>query len=126
MLKLDICNEYLLYKGIVLLNVTIRIVNKDDITYLKYAKKKVYAFVLYFKVFKISHGTLFKDFCNRLINLTLKNNGTFYLPYSLFFNKKQLLSAYPNFNTFIKHKKKFDKNEIFFSKFYDYCCQLLN
>jgi len=121
-----ICSEYLLYKGIILLNVTIRIVNKDNITYLKYAKKKVYAFVLYFKVFKIIHGTLFKDFCNRLINLTLKNNGTFYLPYSLFFNKTQLLKAYPNFNTFIKHKKKFDKNEIFFSNFYKYCYDILN
>ena len=108
-----------------MLNVTIRIINKDNNTYLKYAPTKRYSFVLYFKILKLVHNTTFKTLCNKFIDLVIKYKGTFYLPYSTFYNKKQLLKSYPMIKTFIKYKKHYDKNELFNNKFYQYCLNLI-
>lgn len=120
-----LCEKHLLLKGITLLNVTIRIINKDTNTYLKYAPTKRYSFVLYFKILKVVHTTTFKSLCNKFIDLVLKYKGTFYLPYSTFYTKEQLLKSYPMIKSFIKYKKHYDKNELFNNKFYQYCLNIM-
>ncbi|MBP9732249.1 MAG: FAD-binding oxidoreductase [Candidatus Magasanikbacteria bacterium] len=103
-----------------LLNVTIRIVHQDTITALPYAKEDMYAFVLYFnqKLTK-QESAIVEQTTNDLINLATELKGTFYLPYQLYYSKKQLEKAYPEINTFFAAKKKYDPTTLFSNTFYE-------
>jgi hypothetical protein len=90
-----------------LLNITIRFIKKDNITFLKYAKKDCYAFVFYYRISKDREGD--KELNNIHMDLTdeaIKLGGSFYLPYRHHYDKYQLLSCYPEFEDFIKMKIK--------------------
>jgi len=103
-----------------LLNFTIRYVSKDDTSMLSYAKTDMVALVALF-----NHGKQKQEVENaqksirKMIDITLKHNGTFYLPYYPYATKKQLLEAYPNFDEFVKEKEKYDPNEYITSLFYE-------
>lgn len=102
-----------------LLNVTIRIVEKDDVSYLAYAKEDMFAFVLYFnqKLNSEDSAKLSKA-TNELIDLAMKLDGSFYLPYQLTYSKDQLQGVYPQIDSFFEFKNKYDPNEVFVNKFY--------
>lgn len=105
--------------GVYLMNITIRPVNKDSITFLKYAKTDSYAFVMYFRVYKDSVSLhSFDKLCSLLIDITLQFNGTFYLPYRINYTKSQLLQSYPELPQFITMKQKYD-NGTFNNIWYD-------
>ncbi|MGG1679504.1 FAD-binding protein [Neobacillus sp. NRS-1170] len=103
-----------------LLNFTIRYVSKDDSSRLSYAKTDMIALVALF-----NHGKQKQDVekaqqsIQGMIDITLRHNGTFYLPYYPYASKKQLLEAYPNFDEFVKEKEKYDPNENITSLFYE-------
>ena len=107
-----------------LLNVTIREVQKDQDTLLAYARKDVFAFVLFF-----SQGIKKEDeknmqvFTQDIINDVLKLGGNFYLPYRLHYTLDQFRQGYPMFRDFIELKKKYDPDEMFSSQFWDYMKQ---
>jgi FAD/FMN-containing dehydrogenase len=46
-------------------------------------------------------------------------DGTYYLPYQLFYSKKQLRKAYPRVDEFFATKKTYDPDELFTNKFYE-------
>ena len=103
-----------------LLNVTLRIVTKDTITALPYAKDQRIAFVLYFNQRlneedsrKLEQATV------ALIDLTIDNGGTFYLPYQLHYSPEQLRGAYPEVDEFFALKRRFDPIELFSNAFYE-------
>lgn len=103
-----------------LLNVTLRIVTKDTISALPYAKDDRIAFVLYFNQkldtedsVKLQRATL------ALIDLAAKHGGTYYLPYQLYYSKEQLKTAYPEIDRFFATKKKYDPNTVFTNAFYE-------
>lgn len=74
--------------GANLINVTIRIVHKDDITTLNYAKQDMFAYVLYFnQKFNERDGEILQKTTTDLIDLALGLDGTYYLPYQLFTRK---------------------------------------
>ncbi len=106
--------------GANLLNVTIRIVHKDTVTALPYAKQNMFAFVLYFnqKFNERESGTLRKTTTD-LIDLALRLNGTYYLPYQLYYSREQLHSAYPEIDAFFAAKKIYDPIELFTNNFYE-------
>ncbi|MDN3017138.1 FAD-binding oxidoreductase [Paenibacillus sp. BSR1-1] len=112
--------EFLKKDDINLLNFTIRYVSKDDSSRLSYAKTDMIALVALF-----NHGKQKQDMekaqqaIQEMIDITLRHNGTFYLPYYPYASKKQLLEAYPNFNEFVKEKEKYDPNENITSLFYE-------
>lgn len=106
--------------GANLINVTIRIVHKDDITTLNYAKQDMFAYVLYFNQrFNEREGQILQKTTTDLIDLALGLDGTYYLPYQLFYSKEQLRRAYPRVDQFISAKKKYDPEELFSNKFYE-------
>lgn len=106
--------------GANLINVTIRIVHKDDITTLNYATKDMFAYVLYFnQKFNEREGQILQKTTTDLIDLALGLNGTYYLPYQLFYSKEQLRKAYPRVDEFFDAKRQFDPGEIFSNKFYE-------
>ncbi|WP_160725639.1 FAD-binding protein [Bacillus sp. USDA818B3_A] len=113
-------HEFLKRDDINLLNFTIRYVSKDDSSLLTYAKTDMIAIVALF-----NHGKQTKEVeraqrsIQKMIDITLKHNGTFYLPYYPYATKKQLLEAYPTFEEFVREKKKYDPNEDMTSLFYE-------
>lgn len=106
--------------GANLINVTIRIVHKDDITTLNYAKQDMFAYVLYFNQrFNEREGQILRKTTTDLIDLALGLDGTYYLPYQLFYSKVQLRRAYPKIDEFFAAKKAQDPDEVFVNKFYE-------
>ena len=106
--------------GANLINVTIRIVHKDDITTLNYAKQDMFAYVLYFnQKFNEGEGQILQKTTTDLIDLALGLDGTYYLPYQLFYSKDQLRQAYPRIDEFFLAKKTYDPEELFVNKFYE-------
>jgi FAD/FMN-containing dehydrogenase len=103
-----------------LLNVTIRIVHKDTITALPYAKEDRFAFVLYFnqKLNEKDSKVLQKTTVD-LIDVAENLGGTYYLPYQLYYSQEQLHRAYPEVDSFFATKKKYDPAELFVNTWYE-------
>jgi FAD/FMN-containing dehydrogenase len=103
-----------------LLNVTIRSVQKDTVTALPYAKQDMFAFVLYFnQKLNDEQSQILQKTTVDLVDLATNLNGTFYLPYQLYYSPEQLRRAYPEIDTVFAVKKKYDPEMIFSSKFYE-------
>ncbi|MBI1870444.1 MAG: FAD-binding oxidoreductase [Chlamydiae bacterium] len=106
--------------GANLLNVTIRIVSKDHITSLPYAKENMFAFVLCFnQKFNEKESRILEKTTRELIDLAIHLDGTFYLPYQLYYSKEQLRKAYPEIDAFFEIKKHYDSIGLFSNKFYE-------
>lgn len=110
-----------------LLNVTIRGVRKDTIAALPYATQNMFAFVLYFNQKLTDHDSrVLQKTTSDLINLATSLNGTFYLPYQLYYSSEQLRKAYPEIGAFFAAKKEYDPSELFDNTLYEkYAKQLL-
>ncbi|UEQ78392.1 FAD-binding oxidoreductase [Chryseobacterium arthrosphaerae] len=107
--------------GMDLLNITIRAVNKDEDSYMNYARENFFGFVFLFNQKKTaSQEEAMKILTNNLVDITLKNEGTFYLPYRLHIGKEKMRKVYPQAESFFELKKKYDPLEIFDNKFYQH------
>ena len=103
-----------------LLNVTIRTVHKDTISALPYAKQNMFGFVLYFNVkFNNKDNEILKKTTSDLIDVAQKADGTYYLPYQLFYSRGQLQKSYPEIDEFFATKKKYDPVGVFTNKFHE-------
>lgn len=103
-----------------LLNVTIRVVQKDGVTALPYAKQDMFAFVLYFNQrLNDKECRILRKTTVDLIDLAISLRGTFYLPYQLYYSSEQLRQAYPEIDAFFLAKQRFDPERLFSSKFYE-------
>jgi len=60
-----------------------------------------------------------KQWTRRLVDLSLKNEGTYYLTYQGFPTLKQFELAYPQWEKFMDVKCKYDPFEVFSNKFYE-------
>ena len=101
-----------------LLNISIRIVHKEDI-FLNYAPTPRVAVVLYFnRKRNDSDEKRITTFTQGLINDALKLKGTFFLPYQLYYTKNQLKRSYPMVDKFFALKKKYDPNLLLMNEFY--------
>ncbi|MBX7149566.1 FAD-binding oxidoreductase [bacterium] len=106
--------------GANLLNVTIRVVSKDTITALPYAKENMFAFVLYFnQKFNEADSQILRKTTTDLIDMATDIGGTYYLPYQLYYSKEQLAKAYPEIDEFFEAKRKFDPLGVFSNGFWE-------
>lgn len=102
-----------------LLNVTVRQINEDPDTFLRYADKDMIAFVMLFVQDKTpSAEEQMKALTRDLIDDALANGGRYYLPYRLHATKEQFNKAYPQAKTFFKWKRLFDPEQLFQNYFY--------
>jgi FAD/FMN-containing dehydrogenase len=53
------------------------------------------------------------------VDLASRLNGTYYLPYQLYYSSQQLRQAYPEIDAFFAAKKQYDPDGLFTSKFYE-------
>lgn len=102
-----------------LLDATVRYVESNDDAFLNYASQRMLAVVLYVNVKTSVKGLSDSSKMTReIIDLALGQEGTFYLPYVLDYDKSQLSRAYPMVGEFFAAKKKYDPSEVFSNKFY--------
>ena len=101
-----------------ILNASVRIVNKES-NMLNYAPQNMFAIVLYVNQ-RVNPSSLraMETLTRDLIDLVLKFNGTFFLPYQLHYTREQLQKAYPNIDAFFALKRKYDPSLLFMNNFY--------
>src|SRR5262249_29206428 len=102
-----------------LLNVTVRTVQRDDITFLRYADRDMFALVLLFSqpLTPAGHAAM-ADLIRALIDASLTLDGRYYLPYRLHATPEQFARAYPQGTKFFERKRHYDPDELFQNRFY--------
>jgi hypothetical protein len=102
-----------------LLNVTIRDVNEDRDTFLRYADTNMLSLVMLFSQSRNAEGEAqMAKLTQDLIAAALKHDGRYYLPYRLHATPEEFAEAYPHAKTFFELKRKYDPDELFQNEFY--------
>lgn len=102
-----------------LLNVTIRQVEVDEDTFLRYADQRLFAFVLLFYQPQTEEGDRKMEAMSvELIEAALQAQGRYYLPYRLHATPEQFHRAYPQAKQFFELKRDYDPQELFQNQFY--------
>lgn len=115
------CAKVIQSCGVDLLNVTIRSVDEDQDTVLRYAKEDVFALVMLFTYERnIEADGRMRVCTTRIVEEALRHRGTFYLPYRTHPTKAQFEQAYPQHQRFLAGKIKYDPQKLFQSYFYHY------
>ena len=102
-----------------LLSVTIRYISKNNESFLSYSKDDSFAIVFY-----INQGLSKKEikkaekWTQKIVDLAIENNGTYYLTYQLYPTQEQIREVYHEIDNFFLEKKKYDSEERFMNKFY--------
>ena len=106
-------------RGANLLNVTVREVNEDPDTFLRYADQPMLAFVmLYVQERTVAGEQAMADLTRELIDAALAHGGRYYLPYRLHATPEQFSRAYPQAAEFFEFKRQYDPEELFQNEFY--------
>lgn len=115
----DAMRNVLTKHGPNLLNVTVRSVNQDHDTFLRYADQDMIAFVMLFVQDTDDQGEKQMEALTRdLIDKALEHEGRYYLPYRLHATSEQFYGAYPQARDFFNLKRKYDPGELFQNQFY--------
>ena len=111
--------DYFLKNGINVIYGTIRIIEKDEESFLAWAKRE-YACIIF--NLHIDHNPVDvaknERALRKLISLGLKFKGSYFLTYHKYASKKQVEACYPDFRDFLRLKKKYDPEEKFQSEWY--------
>ncbi|MDT5060688.1 MAG: hypothetical protein QOH63_1147 [Acidobacteriota bacterium] len=98
---------------------TIRLIEKDDESFMAWAKES-YACVVFNLHVAHDHAGIEKakrDF-RRLIDRAIEHGGSYYLTYHAWATREQVLACYPQFQEFLRLKLKYDRAERFQSDWY--------
>lgn len=102
-----------------LLNVTVRSVETDEDTFLRYADRSMLSFVMLFVQDRTDTGDqAMAAMSQEIIDVAISLGGRYYLPYRLHATVEQFEAAYPQAKEFFALKRKYDPDEIFQNQFY--------
>jgi FAD/FMN-containing dehydrogenase len=102
-----------------LLNVTVRDVQTDNDSFLKYASRPMVAFVMFFSQPRTAAGDAqMQEITGELIDAVLEAGGRYYLPYRLHATPAQFHRAYPQASEFFRLKRQYDPQELFENQLY--------
>jgi FAD/FMN-containing dehydrogenase len=102
-----------------LLNVTVREVETDNDTFLRYAEQPMIAFVMFFSQRRTAVADRdMEQMTRELIDAALHSGGRYYLPYRLHASVEQFRSAYPRSGEFFRLKQQYDPKKLFENEFY--------
>ena len=102
-----------------LLNASVRVVHQEE-NVLNYAPTDMFALVLYLNQETTDEANAkMRKLTEEIIDLTISVNGTFFLPYQLYYTPEQLQQAYPNIEAFFEAKKQYDPNLVLTNTFYE-------
>ena len=98
---------------------TVRFIDRDDVTFLPWAKQSYACTVMNLRV---THDAAGIEQAERqfqaLIDVALSMDGSYFLTYHRWARKDQVLAAYPQFPEFLALKLRFDPEERFQSEWY--------
>jgi FAD/FMN-containing dehydrogenase len=98
---------------------TVRFIERDDETFLPWAKQNYACIVFNFHVDHDTKGiNKAKQDFRRLIDRALEFGGSYFLTYHKWARYDQVIKAYPQFTQFLELKKRYDPNQIFQSDWY--------
>jgi len=98
---------------------TIRLIEKDDESFLPWAKQSYACTIFNLHTAHTPEGIEHSaQAFRRLIDMAAKRKGTYYLTYHRFAHREQVLACYPNFAEFLSLKKKYDPSGRFQSDWY--------
>ena len=91
------------------INISIRHAEKDTGSLLAWAKEEVFAFVVWYKQYtnEVEKGKV-SVWTRELINASISQNGSYYLPYQAHATKEQFHQAYPNATKLFELKSNLD------------------
>jgi FAD/FMN-containing dehydrogenase len=102
-----------------LLNVTVREVQTDNDTFLRYADQPMIAFVMFFSQRRTTSGEQdMEQLTRELVDAALRSGGRYYLPYRLHASGEEFRAAYPQAEDFFRLKRKYDPDSLFENEFY--------
>lgn len=102
-----------------LMNVTVRYVEEDEDSFLRYADREMFALVLLFVQPATAAGNAAMEaLTQELIDAALDAGGRYYLPYRLHATREQFARAYPQGAEFFRLKRQYDPGETFQNEFY--------
>ena len=102
-----------------LLNITVRNVEPDQDSFLRYAPEEVFGLVMLFSQRRDAAADREMQALTReLIDVALSCGGRYYLPYRLHATQAQFEQAYPQAGEFFQRKKRYDPAGIFQNEFY--------
>lgn len=103
-----------------LLNVTIRNVETDNDTFLRYAPEEMFGVVMLFhqRLGEPAEEATMKVLTQELIDTALACGGRYYLPYRPHATQEQFKRAYPQASEFFALKRKYDPQSVFENQFY--------
>jgi FAD/FMN-containing dehydrogenase len=105
---------------------TIRLIERDDVTMLAWAKQSYACVIFNLHVMPSAEGIeKAKQQFRRLIDRGVSYGGSYYLTYHRWATRPQVLAAYPQFPAFLREKKRFDPEERFQSDWYRHHKDLL-
>jgi FAD/FMN-containing dehydrogenase len=101
-----------------LLNITVRYVEQDEDTVLRYAETNIYSFVMLFNQPRtIEADATMAALTQDLIDAALASNGRYYLPYRLHATPEQFHKAYPRADQFFERQRHYDPAGMFQNQF---------
>lgn len=116
---IDDLRNVLEHEELNLLNITIRYVTKNESAVLSYAKEDMFALVLLINQGRSEEEIeKTKKVIQKMVNVTLQHDGSYYLPYYQYPEKQQLQKAYSRSNEFFQKKREYDPQERFVNLFY--------
>jgi FAD/FMN-containing dehydrogenase len=102
-----------------LLNVTVREVQTDNDTLLRYADQSMIAFVMFVSQRRTAAADRnMEQMTRELVDAALHSGGRYYLPYRLHASADQFRAAYPQSAEFFRLKRKYDPKDLFENEFY--------
>ncbi len=117
---IDGLREIVRSDGVNLTSVTVRYVPKNTEAHLSYARQESFAIVMYINQALSKEGIQKAEtWTRKMVELALKNQGSYYLTYQLYPTKEQIRLAYPESESFFEKKRFYDNSELFMNKFYE-------
>ncbi len=105
--------------GVLVIYGTVRLIEKDDESFLPWAKKSYACIIFNLLTIHTSAGIEASTRAFRaLIDLAVVRGGSYYLTYHRFATREQVTACYPQFSSFLALKKKYDPDERFQSDWY--------
>jgi FAD/FMN-containing dehydrogenase len=105
--------------GADLLNVTVRDVKEDKDTFLRYADRDMFSFVMLFNHKRTQEDDeRMEKMTQVMIDAALGCGGRYYLPYRLHATRAQFEKAYPQARAWFERKRYYDPDDIFQNQFY--------
>lgn len=104
---------------------TVRMIEKDDETFLAWAKERFACVIFTLHAERTPAGLArLAETCRGLIDKAGKRGGSYYLTYHRYATREQVERCYPQFMDFLRLKKKYDPDEIFQSEWYRHAKKL--